>query len=200
MRKWLFALDRGSGAERACDALRRTAYVAEPTDALTAEQMGREPRLQKADGLIAGWWDTGSERALPDSHAYRVEEILHWDYERDWPDGAFSPGVVVFYFVRRREDLSREEFVRRYREGHAPLARVHHPGIWRYVQNYVLERSPGAPEWDAISSLHFHSEEDFRERFYRDETSPSIILEDITRFADLRTGFTLVTRERILTS
>ena len=139
-------------------------------------------------------------QALPDSHAYRVEEIVHWDYQRDWPDGVLSPGVVVFYFVRRREDLSQQEFARRYRDGHAPLARVHHPRIWRYVQNYVVERSPAAPEWHAISSLHFRSEEDFRTRFYRDEKSPAIIAEDITRFADLRTGLALVTRERILAS
>ena len=200
MTKWLFALDRGSGAERACDAPRRTAYVAEPTDALTAEQLSREPRPQKSDGLLAGWWDGEEAKTLPDAHAYRVDEILHWDYERDWPDGDVSPGVVVFYFVRRREDLTQAEFVRRYRDGHAPLARVHHPGIWRYAQNYVVERSPAAPEWHAISSLHFRSEEDFRTRFYRDEKSPAIIAEDIARFADLRTGFALVTRERVIAS
>lgn len=200
MQKWLFALDRDSGAERDCDAPRRTAYVAEPTDALSAEQLGREPRSQKADGLLAAWWDTDAPRTLPASHAYRVDEVLHWDYERGWPDGEASPGVVVFYFVRRREDLSQEEFATRYREGHAPLAREHHPGIWRYVQNYVTARSPGAPEWHAISSLHFRSEQDFRERFYRDAESPAIIAQDIERFADLRTGLVLVTRERIIAS
>ncbi len=201
MTKWMFALDSGTGAERACSAPRRTAYVAEPTNALTAEQMGREPRPQKADGVLSCWWEAeGDAVMLPDAHAYRVDEVVHWDYERDWPDGEFSPGVVVFYFVRRREDLDQQEFIRRYREGHAPLAREHHPGIWRYAQNYVSEASPGAPVWHAISQLHFRSEEDFRTRFYRDEKSPAIIADDITRFADLRTGLALVTRERVLRS
>jgi uncharacterized protein (TIGR02118 family) len=196
--KWIFALARGSGASRDCDAPRRTDYVSEPSDALVAEQLGRPPGPQKLDGLVAGWWEPGKAVMLPDANAYRVDEVLHWDYERDWPEGERSPGVVVFYFVRRREDLSQEEFMRRYRDGHAPLAREHHPGIWRYAQSYVADRSEGAPVWHAISQLHFRSEEDFRKRFYRDEQSPGIIAEDITRFADTRTGLAVVTRERIV--
>jgi hypothetical protein len=86
----------------------------------------------------------------------------------------------------------------RYRDPRG-LARVQHPGIWRCVQR-VVGRSAGAPEWHAISSLHFRSEEDFRERFYRDERSPAIVAEDIARFAGLRSGFALVTRERVLRS
>ena len=37
MAKWMFALERGSGAERSCDAKLRTAYEAEPDDALLAD-------------------------------------------------------------------------------------------------------------------------------------------------------------------
>lgn len=194
----MFALERGSGVERSCDAQRCAVFPSLPDDALMAEQFGNDPRPHKADGVIAGWWNEEGERSLPDAHAYRVDEVVHWDYERDWPDGELSPGIVAFYFVRRRPDLSQEEFRKRYQEGHAPLARVQHPGIWRYAQSYVEWRSPGAPEWHAISQLHFRSVEDFRTRFYRDEESPAIVAEDIARFADLRAGLALVTRERIL--
>lgn len=200
MEKWMFALAQGSGASRSCDAPRLTSYVSEPTNALVAEQLGTDARPQKVDAVLSCWWEAGKAETPSDANAYRVDEILHWDYERDWPDGDVSPGVVVFYFVRRREDLTQEEFIRRYRDGHAPLAREHHPGIWRYAQNYVTESSPGAPVWHAISQLHFRSEEDFRTRFYRDDKSPAIIAKDITRFADLRTGLALVTRERVLRS
>jgi uncharacterized protein (TIGR02118 family) len=198
--KWLFALAAGSGLARACSAARRSVFVAEPTNALLAEQAGRTPKAQRLDGVLAAWWESDEAQRLPDAHAYRVEEVLHWD---DAPPGAASAadlaaGIAVLYFVRRREDLSQAEFVARYRDGHAPLARVHHPGIRRYVQNFVLEAEPGAPAWNAVSELHFASESDFRERFYRDPGSPAIVARDVLRFTDPKTGFALVTRQRVL--
>lgn len=190
MTTWLFALHDGSGAQRDCMAPRQTVFVAEPTDALVAEQRGREPRPQKADGVVVCEWDEPGDAVMAkDAHGYRVDEVVHWH-----DGGDLSRGVVVFYFLRRRADLSQEAFVHRYREGHAPLAREHHPGISRYVQHFVLDRTEGAPRWDAIAALHFRSEDDFRERFYRDATSPAIIAEDVRRFADPRAGLILVTR------
>lgn len=198
MAKWLFALAAGSGVARACSAPRQVVFAAEPTNALVAEQAGRTPRPQRLDGVLAAWWESDAVQRLPDAHAYRVEEVLHWDdaaAEREaGAPASVAPGVVVLYFVRRRDDLSQAEFVSRYRGGHAPLARVHHPGIRRYVQNFVLDAEPGAPELGAISELHFASERDFRERFYRDAESPAIIARDVARFTDPKTGFALVTR------
>jgi uncharacterized protein (TIGR02118 family) len=193
--KWLFALAAGSGVARACSAPRQVVFAAEPTNALVAEQAGRTPKPQRLDGVLAAWWESDQAQRLPSAHAYRVEEVLHWD---DAPAGGGSGeparGIAVLYFVRRRDDLTQAEFVARYRGGHAPLARVHHPGIRRYVQNFVLEAEPGAPAWNAISELHFASEADFRERFYRDAESPAIVARDVLRFTDSKTGFALVTR------
>jgi uncharacterized protein (TIGR02118 family) len=198
--KWLFALAAGSGVARACSAPRQVLFAAEPTNALVAEQAGRTPRAQRLDGVLAAWWEDDRAQELPGAHAYRVEESLHWDdapadHDVSAPGGS-APGVAVLYFVQPRADLSQAEFVSRYRGGHAPLARVHHPGIRRYVQNFVLEVGAGAPAWGAISELHFASEADFRERFYRDAESPAIIARDIARFTDPNTGFALVTRMR----
>lgn len=197
----MFALAPGSGALRACGAPRRAAFVAEPTNALLAEPAGRTPRAQRLDGVLAAWWEGDGEERLASAHAYRVDEVLHWDdapAAGGAPEDGFTPGVVILYFVRRREDLDQAEFVSRYRDGHAPLARVHHPGIRRYVQNFVVESQEGAPGWNAISELHFASEADFRDRFYRDAGSPAIIAADVARFTDPKTGFALVTRERVV--
>ncbi|MGH0029633.1 MAG: EthD family reductase [Myxococcota bacterium] len=172
----MYALARGSGAARACDGLRSRTYAASPDDA-----------ERKADGLLEVWSDAPPD--VPSAHGYRVREVLHWD------DGGVSPGLVAFYFVRRRPDLSSEAFEERYREGHAPLARVQHPGLRRYAQNFVEESTAGAPHWDAIAQLHFAGEREFRERFYRDAESPAIVAADVARFADLSTGFALVTRD-----
>lgn len=186
----VFALRSGGGVQRDRVAPRQMLFVADPTDALVARQQGREPRPRKTDGVIVCQWEApGDAVMLPDAHGYHVDEVVHWD-----DGGDASRGVAVFYFLRRREDLPREEFVRRYREGHAPLARKHHPGIARYVQRFVLTCTEGAPRWHAIAALHFRSDDDFRERFYRDETSPGVIARDVRRFADVRSGFALVTR------
>jgi uncharacterized protein (TIGR02118 family) len=101
--------------------------------------------------------------------------------------------VVLTYLVKRRPDLSFAEFSSHYREKHAPLARVHHPGIARYVQNFL---PPGEGLVDAISELWFASEADARARFYRDDESRRVIGEDVQRFIDLRRGAAFAARPR----
>jgi uncharacterized protein (TIGR02118 family) len=109
--------------------------------------------------------------------------VLHWDEL----GAQRERGVVLTYLVKRRADLSFAAFEAHYRERHAPLARIHHPGIARYTQNY-LEPSGAERHLDAISELWFRSEEDARTRFYRDEESRRVIGEDVQRFIDLRGG------------
>ena len=118
--------------------------------------------------------------------------MVHWDDL----GGADAGAVVLTYLVVRRADLSFAEFEAHYRAKHAPLARVHHPGIARYVQNFVESRAgdgASAPI-DAISELWFRSEVDARTRFYRDAESARVIGEDVRRFIDLRAGAALAVR------
>jgi len=175
-------------------------YPALPDDAPLAAVEGRAPRAPRADAVVELWSEADASEAPADlegQHAYQVEQLLHWDDPRPAAGAEGGPvsDVVVFYFVRRRPDLSAGEFARRYREGHAPLARVHHPGIRRYVQNFVVGSSAGAPEWDAIAQLHFASEQELRERFYRDAGSRAVIADDVAGFVDMTRGLVLVTRE-----
>ena len=171
-------------------------FRADETDAILAAVRGAEARPQPHAGLVLAWPRDEAEYAAAESelarHAsahYRAREVLHWDEL-----GAADTGAVVLvYLVRRRADLSFAAFEAHYRERHAPLARIHHPGIARYVQNFI---EPHVAEFDAISELWFRSEGDARTRFYRDQESTRVIGEDVRRFIDLRNGTAIAVRPR----
>jgi len=173
---------------------------AEPTDAILASLAGTKVRPQHRAGLVCAWPRSGAEcdateAALAEHTAalYRTQETVHWD-ELGVPG---PPAVVLSYFVQRRADLSFEAFAAHYRERHAPLARVHHPGIARYVQNFVERRAGDTAGIDAVSELWFRCEQDARNRFYRDDESRRVIAEDVRRFIDLRADFAFAARPGI---
>jgi hypothetical protein len=76
---------------------------------------------------------------------YRVHESVPRPYQRDWPDGAQTPGVGMLTLLHRRRGLSDEAFLRRWHDGHSHLALEVHP-LWNYVRNVVeagvLDGSP----------------------------------------------------------
>jgi uncharacterized protein (TIGR02118 family) len=119
------------------------------------------------------------------AEAYRVEERVLWD--RD-------PSLITrISFVTRAEGLSHEEFANHWAEVHVPLARVHHPGLARYVQNVVVEKlTPDAPDVDGIAELGFASLEDFRERMYDSAEGRDIIAADVREFIDLAAGWRML--------
>jgi uncharacterized protein (TIGR02118 family) len=119
--------------------------------------------------------------------AYRVDQRVQWDR-----GGAT---VARISFVRRAPGLTREEFARHWMEVHAPLARRHHPGICRYVQNVVVETlTPGAPEVDGIAELGFATLDDFRERMYDSPEGREIIAADVRTFLDVGAGWRMLAR------
>jgi uncharacterized protein (TIGR02118 family) len=162
------------------------------------------PRVR---GVVTAWLDEGTAVApapwAPDAEvdAYAVAERVQIDYERTWPDGEPSPGVRRMSFLHRADGISREEMSAHWSDVHAPLARVHHPAIWRYVQNTVVEPlTPGAPDIDAVAELHFRSREDLRDRFYDSDEGRRIIGEDVRRFLDPARGWRIVAQETWLKS
>jgi hypothetical protein len=70
------------------------------------------------------------------SAGYRVDESVPRAYARDWPDGRDTPGGSMLTMLHRRTGLSDEEFLRRWHEGHSPMALAIHP-LWNYVRNVV---------------------------------------------------------------
>jgi uncharacterized protein (TIGR02118 family) len=162
--------------------------LAAETDELLAR--GRRPgRPQAVDALVTLW--TGEPQLdlewlapLADVvGAVAVTETVHWD------DRAGVHAVKQVAFTAPRADLTLEEFAARYRE-HAPVAREHHPGVRRYVQNFVME-ADSERTWAAVAELWFDDEQSYRESFYRDETCREVVAADVARFLD-RGGTTSV--------
>ena len=171
---------------------------ADATDAILAAQRGADPRPQTHAGVAFVWPRDAAECAQAElalaphsSRIHRLREVLHWDEL----GARRERGVVLTYLVHRRADLSFAAFETHYRERHAPLARIHHPGIARYAQNFA-EPDPADRRVDAISELWFRSEDDARTRFYRDDESRRVIGEDVQRFLDLRNGEAFAARPR----
>lgn len=106
--------------------------------------------------------------------------------------------IKLAFTLRRRSDLSREEFQRYWREQHAPLVRGHAKTlrIRRYVQFHTRETAADAglrahrsheEPYDGIAELWFDSVEDLMEAFGSPEgqTAAAELLEDEARFVDL---------------
>ena len=131
-------------------------------------------------------------------HGYLVEEVVHRDVPRTVPLGQPSPGVKQISLLRRRPELDATEFRRIYEHEHGPLTLHEHPGLWRYIQNFVVDAvTPDAPPLDAITERHFSSEDDFRTGSYRNDDSRRVLNEDSARFIDRSNVISVLTRETV---
>jgi hypothetical protein len=125
---------------------------------VTAEE---PPRLSvmpfRRDRLaLVSLWDEGTPEAAASrwnalletegaAAGYRVDESVPRAYGRDWSDGEDTPGGSMLTLLHRRAGLSDAEFLRRWHEGHSPLALELHP-LWNYVRNVVrVPVLPGSP-------------------------------------------------------
>ncbi|MDP2950509.1 MAG: EthD family reductase [Chloroflexota bacterium] len=89
--------------------------------------------------------------------------------------------LKVLAVIHRRGDMSRGEFVRYWREVHAPLAKEM-PGVRRYIINPTLEAfGPGAPPFDGVAELWFDDAAAARAAF----ASPAGVAttQDVAKFA-----------------
>lgn len=125
------------------------------------------PLRRRPLALVSIWQEPGAtgDWFLPLSRlgrvsGYRVVESVPRDYERDWPEGAPTPGVGLLTLFSRRPGQDQEAFLRAWHGGHTPLSLEIHP-IWRYernlVESVILE---GSPPHDGIVEEHFRQRED----------------------------------------
>ena len=99
-------------------------------------------------------------RAEGAAAGYRVEESVPRGYDRDWPDGQDTPGGSMLTLLQRRAGLDDAEFLRRWHEGHSPLALRIHP-LWNYVRNVVAAPVlPGSPPVAGIVEEQCRSRDD----------------------------------------
>lgn len=86
--------------------------------------------------------------------------------DRDWPDGARSPGLTHFTWFEKADGISDEEFFHNWHEIHTPFSSDLHPLRWSYVRNAVARTL--TPETAPIRAI---VGERFRE--IRDYTDPA---------------------------
>jgi uncharacterized protein (TIGR02118 family) len=173
--------------------------VAHETNALWAEHVGIEARPSRVAATVIQPADV---RALDAALAtlavrhdgYLAESVVQWDHLEG--EETADVGVKQVALVGRLDDLDRAEFRRRYDGQHGPLARIQHPGVWRYTQRFVVEDlTPDAPPVDAFAELHFRTVADFQRRFYLNATAPDVVAEDTAEFLERRRTFTVMVDE-----
>jgi uncharacterized protein (TIGR02118 family) len=109
------------------------------------------------------------------------------------------PVVVITFLLRRRAELSVEEFHAYWRQQHAPLVASHADalGIRRYVQLHAMDSPLGAAvaasrgcaptRWDGIALVWFDSEDALARAAATPEgqAAGAALLEDEKEFLDL---------------
>lgn len=107
--------------------------------------------------------------------------------------------IKLIVAVKRRGDVSPEEFHRYWRTRHAELVR-RNPASKRYVRRYVQchtvpeEYEGGEPPFDGTAELWFQSVED-KDSFFSDRDYLEKVRPDEGRFADMGRTVFFVTRE-----
>ncbi len=123
------------------------------------------------------------QRFMGHADAYVTMEHIQKDEQRPPVMGQESPSVKMVFPMRRRADITHDQFVDHWLGTHAPLACKHHPGLSKYVTNVVDARlSPNSPEWDGIAELHFPSLEALATGMFDSPAGEAIIRADIERF------------------
>ena len=113
--------------------------------------------------------------------------------------------IKLVFCLRRRDDLSREEFQRYWREQHGPLVRSHAEalGIRRYVQVHSIDDEislaiageRGSPQpYDGVAELWFDDIEGAN-RAFNEPRYLEVVRPDELKFVDLERCVSMLTEE-----
>lgn len=103
---------------------------------------GREIIGRDARGFLGG------------ADAYAAREIVHRDAPAPIPSGERTPGLKWLLFVRRRPELSADDFLEHWHGTHVPLVLERLPSLRRYVTSPIEERlSETGDDWDGVAEL-----------------------------------------------
>jgi hypothetical protein len=160
----------------------------------------------EADAAAAAARWNGPLAALGAAAGYRVAESVPRAYRRDWPDGADTPGVGMLTLLHRRRGLADVEFLRRWHDGHSPLALEVHP-LWAYVRN-VVEGAvlAGSPPLCGVVEEHFRTRRELLDPvrlfggWLRVAPNMARVLVDVRGFLDLGALENYLVTERWLRS
>jgi hypothetical protein len=123
--------------------------------------------------------------------------------DRDWPDGARSPGVTHFTWFEKPARLADEDFFRAWHEVHTPFSFELHPRRWAYVRNSVARTlTPGSPPVRAIVAERFRTLEDYTDpkRLFGSREALARSAAEVSHYADPARLHSLPLSEFILRS
>ncbi|HEX3782080.1 MAG TPA: EthD domain-containing protein [Pseudonocardiaceae bacterium] len=120
--------------------------------------------------------------------------------------------IKITYALRRRPELSAEEFHRYWRTEHAALVRQHASamGLRRYVQSHTIEtpvdeplraaRSPEPEPYDGVAELYFDSVESLVASLSSTEVQAigAALVDDEQRFVDVARSPIWITEEYVV--
>ena len=126
--------------------------------------------------------------AVEDPHGLALSDlggrVWAWTVDERRPRvGDERCDVTMVALMRRKPDLTHEEFVDHWTANHTPLALQHHAGLCDYTQNLVIDPLiPGTDAVDGVAELGFRTRDDFETRFYDSDDGRRAIGEDVRRF------------------
>jgi hypothetical protein len=169
----------------------------ETTEALRAWADGTAATDAPVDGLVvylareagpyAGVLETWAPQDAPGPETLRarwngVRYAVEPRQEHDRLRAAAGPEAIVQIACwRRRPDLAPLQ-AREAWDEHVPLARQVHRGAARYVRNWVLGASPGAPDVSGVAVLTYPDARAFETGRYAAPGDQDLIAADTARF------------------
>ena len=107
--------------------------------------------------------------------------------------------VKTIVFIKRKSNITREEFAKHYEEVHAPLALKRLPMIKRYVRNHVVDiAGMEGPDFDCMTELWFDTLEDAAKviEFVQSDAG-QVIRDDEQKFLDSEKTVSFLVDERV---
>jgi uncharacterized protein (TIGR02118 family) len=161
-------VERGPDADAALDSVGALSFdsLADYRERLYDSDEGKAIVARDVAGFMGG------------ADAYVTTEVVQKSViER--PLGSRAAGVKMVCPLRRRPDLTHEQFVQHWQTVHVPLALTHHPHMSRYVTNIIDQRlSPESPEWDGFAEITI----DPSQPLFGSPEGERIVRDDISRF------------------
>ncbi len=100
-----------------------------------------------------------------------------------WVVGRTTPGVKLVSGIKRKPDMTHEQFVEHWLGSHVPLALKQGDGLAHYVTNVVDSRlSEAGEDFDGIAEIGFASQDDMRMQLFGDPDRSKVVAEDNDRF------------------
>jgi len=101
--------------------------------------------------------------------------------------------------LKRKPELTQEEFSKYWKEVHADVALKNMPGIEKYIQNHPVKLNDREPAWDGVVELWFKDMESFRKmsKWYISDAG-KVLRDDEDKFIDRSKVVNIISEEALM--